>query len=251
MEGIIVMRIFIPTRGRRHQQITRRFFPQAEMVVPACEADLWEERIVVPDCFNFSQIRQYIAKLPGDPNHVVIDDDLYFYQRVNGHLETMTDVSEMIKWLQDQFDEGYVHGGVSAREGNNWTEEDSKENGRCMRFHFYHAPTIIGEGLKFTDVKCRQDFHMTLSLLELGYPNIVSYKFAQNQPGSAKKGGCDWYRTPEMMKEEAEKLRVLHPDVVRVVEKTTKGSWGGGTRTDVRIQWQKSFCSKEQERKLC
>jgi hypothetical protein len=33
----------------------------------------------------------------------------------------------------------------------------------------------------------------------------------------------------------------LHPNIVSVVEKTTKTAWGGGTRMDVIIQWKKAL----------
>ena len=44
----------------------------------------------------------------------------------------------------------------------------------------------------------------------------------------------------------AHELEVLHPDYVTVVDKTTKTSWGGGTRTDVRIAWKKAYESHTQ-----
>jgi len=36
-------------------------------------------------------------------------------------------------------------------------------------------------------------------------------------------------------------LAELHPGLVKVVTKETKGAWGGGTRTDVVVQWKKAL----------
>jgi hypothetical protein len=91
---------------------------------------------------------------------------------------------------------------------------------------------------------------MTLSLLELGYPNLISFKYMHDQPTSGSKGGCERYRTKEMLDQEARKLQDLHPGFVSIVEKSTKHAWGGGKRTDVICYWKKAFCSKQNERKL-
>jgi hypothetical protein len=38
-------------------------------------------------------------------------------------------------------------------------------------------------------------------------------------------------------------LQLLHPAFVKVVEKATKTSWGGETRTDVQVSWKKAYAS--------
>ena len=49
-----------------------------------------------------------------------------------------------------------------------------------------------------------------------------------------------------MMDRCSNELAALHPDFVKVVEKYTKTSWGGGIRTDVRIAWKKAYESYTQ-----
>jgi hypothetical protein len=113
-----------------------------------------------------------------------------------------------------------------------------------MRFHFYRASVLKEINFHFDDVVTKQDFHMTLSLLEHGYPNVVNFGWMQGQPGSNTDGGCSWYRTPEVMAAGAIRLKELHPDFVRIVEKETLHSWGGGKRLDVNVSWKKALGSK-------
>jgi hypothetical protein len=86
-----------------------------------------------------------------------------------------------------------------------------------------------------------EDFHVALSLLEAGYSNRIMNHYAHNQKGSGTAGGCSHFRTPELHAKNEHLLAALHPDVVKVVQKETKGAWGGGTRTDVNIQWKKAY----------
>lgn len=265
------MRIFIPTRGRIDRQITMRdaFLDHIKAmypvfyVVPDCDYKQWNTGrhhvLRVSDDFKFSDIRQYIAEYEvwKDPYHVCIDDDLTFFCRqdpecIDLFKASQDDIENMFRWMELQMiTQKFAHGGISAREGNNHVEDDYATNTRCMRCHFYDARVIKGEELKYTDVAARQDFHMTLSLLERGYPNIVSYVFAQNQMGgSDTPGGCSRYRTPEFLEATAKRLQELHPEFVKVVEKETKTSWGGGKRIDVQMAWKKAYRSKMDWRKL-
>ena len=270
------MRIFIPTRGRMERRITVRYmFVEdlvkdgylVDLVVPECEAEAWKRNTstnfvgvhVVPDSWEFSDIRQGILEGCAGDLHFVVDDDLYFYRRTGDGVKlrksTYQDIKAMIRWISLQYQRGTVHGGISMREGNNrlvpyHQNGDYVRNTRVCRAHFYRPDVLRTEGFDFRDVRTKQDFHCTLSLLELGYPNHVSVEFAQNQAGSNSTGGCSRYRTKEVMDDGAHRLHELHPESVTVVEKETLGAWGGGVRTDVRCAWKKAFMSRSDERRF-
>lgn len=246
------MKIFIPTRGRVNKQICLKHMPQlkdhAIMVVPECEKQHWKDPVVVPDEYQFSDIRQYIME-NFNGKHIVIDDDVRFYRRItpgDWHLRDANwdDLQNLFKWIENLF---YAHGGVSAREFDNhgfWDRHPWKTYkliGRCMRFHFYRSE-ICRQFINFTDIPAKQDFHFTLTMLENGYPNIINYEFAQGQQGGSNmEGGCSRYRDRNMLTKSALMLKELHPNFVTVVNKETKDAWGGGTRKDVRIRWRKAF----------
>ena len=257
------MQIFIPTRGRfipRHTikslfLETANFGYHVTIVVPECEKMFWEKEpfdvVTVPDNFTSGQIRQWINdNYMDDPHHVCIDDDLKFFRRLEGttFLDKVTpeDVESMWRWIESRFRAGWLHGGISAREGNNHKEDLEEINTRVMRCLFYNAREMKENFIRWDDIKCRMDFHVSLSLMEHGYQNIVNFEFAHNQNTSgASKTGAGHYRTMAMMNEQAVKLQELHPEFVKTKEKTTKSSFGGGTRTAVMIQWKKAYKSSQ------
>ena len=185
-----------------------------------------------------------------DPHHVCIDDDLKFFRRLEGttFLDKVApeDVESMWRWIESRFRAGWLHGGISAREGNNHKDDLEEVNTRVMRCLFYDAAAMKEAGIRWDDIKCRMDFHVSLSLMEAGHSNIVNFEFAHNQNTSgASKTGAGHYRTMAMMNEQAVKLQELHPEFVKTKEKTTKSSFGGGTRTAVMIQWKKAYKSSQ------
>jgi hypothetical protein len=260
------MKIFIPTRARIHKQITRQKFFLDKIpypvifVVPESEHSAYlrnwpgSHMLTVPDEFRLSNIRQWLVDTQReDPHHCCFDDDLVFlrrkspldvHQRSDMRIQDAIECFQRIEfWLKD----GWAHGALSQRSGNNHETGAFKVIGRATDTHFYNAEVIHGEGLKFNDVILRQDFHMTLSLLERGYPNIIDHEFISGQT-DGKAGGCEVYRTKEMLEEQAHLLASLHPEFVTVITKVRKT--GFGESVDVRIQWVKAFESKMNLRKL-
>ena len=86
-----------------------------------------------------------------------------------------------------------------------------------------------------------EDFHVTLSLLELCFPNLVMQDFACGQAASNAPGGCSLYRDAKLQSQAAMNLAAAHPGFVKVVTKNAKSWQGMNTRTDVRVQWKKAF----------
>jgi hypothetical protein len=156
----------------------------------------------------------------------------------------MSEIGGMInllyKWLRD----GFVHVGISSRNGNNRIEADYVDVARMNNAYAYDREAVLACGARFDRLKVMEDFDITLTLLEKGYPNRVTYEYAWGQRRSGDEGGCSLYRNDEMQREAALELARLHPGLVKIVEKESKEAWGGfesSTRTDVNIQWKKAF----------
>ena len=259
------MKIFIPTRGRVGKQLTKSCLYldqgcdyEVVFVVPECESQYWSghNTMVVPDDYRMGKIRQYIMDNGGDDYQVVIDDDLKFFRRPDIDdpallYATKNDIDEMLQRIEEYLD-NYAHGAISPRGGNNHYLYKAKENTRAMRCLFYDAEILRAEDVRWDAIECRMDFHVSLSLIELGYPNIVDYEFAQGTPTTKKfqtNGGCAVYRTREMFENQAYELQRLHPVGVKVVKKLTKVAYEGH-RTDVTCYWKKSYMIRSDERKL-
>ena len=249
------MMIYIHTAGRPDKQITLKSFPseiikRTRLVVQNIEKERYypfqENVVVLPAGINrLSPTRQWILENAESNKFVMMDDDLTFAYRKQQtgtqlHKAGMENVLDMFNTIETNL-EHYIHVGISAREGNNRIASETKTVTRMMRLLAYNKQEVLNTGARFDRIDTKQDFDMTLQLLRKGHKNLVLYNFAHNQPGSNNRGGCSVYRNDEMMNRCSHELAELHPEFVKVVEKTTKTSWGGGVRTDVRIAWKKAY----------
>ena len=191
---------------------------------------------------------EYHAKNNNDQRMVMMDDDLTFSTRrtddpTKATPATKNDIMQMLKCMDGMLKYKW-HGSIVAREGANRFADDAVlDNTRLLRVLGYRAADVLSLGVRFSRLPVMEDFDVTLQLLRAGKENFALCEWWQNQAGSGLDGGCSTYRDREMQATGAHGLKKLHPDFVTVVEKTTKGAWGGGTRTDVRIAWKKAFAS--------
>lgn len=253
------MDIIIPSAGRWNRQPTLEQLSRAGihpiLVVQAHEASKysqgWSSKATIfvlpPKIRTIAPTRQHILNEVGvSPSFCMLDDDLAFYKRRDDDRTKLRDITptELAAafWQIDaNLGPEYAHVGFTAREGANRNTGHHALNTRIMRVLGYHRPTLNRLGIRFDDVELMEDFHVALQLLEAGVPNLVLNDYAHNQDGSNVAGGCSTFRTMERHGAAAQKLADLHPRFVTVVEKTTKGAWGGGTRKDVLIQWKKAY----------
>lgn len=246
------MRIYIHSSGRSSKCITCEAMPYATILV---QADQYRDYArdnptmdilpLPPGITTLSPTRQWILDNCPEDKVMMLDDDLRFMVRRKDDRTkllpaTVDDVTQMIMEIEKELD-NFAHVGVLARQGANRVLETPRVlNTRMMRLLAYDLNVVRKVGARFDRVVTKQDFDMTLQLLRAGYPNSVLTEYAQDQPGSNTAGGCSIYRTKEVMTEGALRLKSLHPDFVKIVEKPEVGTWGS-SRLDVQVQWKKAL----------
>lgn len=253
------MRVYIPTYKRLNRQPTLQALSNAG--VPTVLAVRPEEATgaqdlsarhfnctvltLPPGITNIGQTRQFIVDQSDEDRILMMDDDLQF--AVRGKREGLllspaepADVYNMVDWMWETLrDETLV--GISAREGNNRKEDSREECTRMMRAWGLRKSVFNSVGARFDNLPCIEDFDVILTFLTNGYKNIVNNEYTTNQAGSNVDGGCSTYRTLEVQADAARALAAKYPGIVKAVQKETKGSWGGGVRTDVTIYWKKAY----------
>jgi hypothetical protein len=272
------MLIVIPSLGRADQQITVRNFRTMKiankpvLVVPEKEFRRYEmtvngaEIVAAPaSIVGISATREWIlddfAKQRKARHVLMLDDDMDFCWRPDiksPKLETIKDgakLQEMLDTLEGWLVKGFVHVGVSARQGNNHEFRNAegvsglhayRDVTRMMNAYAYDTVELRKLKVSVSRNKVMHDFDLTLQLLRKGLPNRVSFEFCWNQRGSNKAGGCSTYRDGDMQKTSAEQLASDHPGFVKVIMKKTKEAWKGmQERYDVIVQWQKAFESSK------
>lgn len=193
------------------------------------------------------------AEQHGIDRFCVIDDDLQFLIRIDEHRwnlrnQDYDDVRGMITYL-DHLSNKYAHGAVSAREGNSFAEEGDRDwllklNGRALRCHFFRTKEYLD--VKHCRLAVMEDFDVTLQLLEQGFPNAITFWYANGQAKTQSPGGCSIYRTKEVHEESARKLAELHPRFVRLRQKENKTDAGEfGSRLEVTVQWGRAYRSSQ------
>ncbi len=261
------MRIYIPSRGRAHITRTYLNLPPALQkialyVVPREELGAYSKAgfscvSPPPSIDRIAVTRQWIVEYhlknhPETDKLVMLDDDLSFraydpaisckYGAIN-HEATIRAFKELSVLLNT-----HAHGGILMQLGSNRHEDAPAPlfNTRVCRAIAFRASILKQHWphTKFGVVPVQDDFHATLTLMQLGYPNALTTIIAQDQTGSSgSAGGASVYRDMAYHAESVHKLKALHPDFVKVVEKKTEKAWKGEARIDVMIQWKKAIAA--------
>ena len=260
-------RIYIPTLDRigKSKQVTLNEFLAKSPYKPVLVCPIREVKYhkkYYPNVIGCSQnqgtakkgagsTRQWILENSKASTIFICDDDLYFQRRIDSETTKLQPAMSLKDLIQDCIkvvNSGYIHGGISPRQGNNYCKKAHQDNTRNCGFHFLNREEVIKSGARYDQLEVMEDFYFTLSLLTAGYPNRVlySYSFNQRDQRGGSIGGCNTYRTSDLQSSSAEKLASRFPEFVKVIEKETKGwSIAAGKRKDVRIQWKKAFESSK------
>lgn len=246
------MKIFVVTYGRVDKQVTWRNLPpsiqaRATLLVDNTEAAAHGDIpvTVLPEGLRgIGAVRQWAVD-NAEEKVLMMDDDLRFYVRREDDLSklikaTPESLEAMFAMIEAHLDFSPLVG-VASREGANRNTESIVKNTRVLRLLAYRADVLRDNDIRFDRVPVMEDFDVALQLLRAGHENITLNSWAHNQEGSGLEGGCSTYRTMEVQAAAAHQLAQLHPGIVKVVTKTTKGAWGGGERTDVVVSWKRAL----------
>lgn len=259
--------IYIPSHRRPESQKTFDFIPKNLIKNTFIVVDkkdfkrykkVYGENVIMCPEKGICKTRQWIIENSKKKYALMLDDDMNFHIR-NKELKLRRckpkEFTNMVRLLEGWLEEGIIHVGVSQRFGNNRVEEDYTEITRMNNAYAYNCKKMIElkekHNVSFDYLENKynkqlvmEDFLVTLSLLQLGFKNRVTYKYAWNQDQSGAGGGCSLYRTSQMQKESAIALAKKFPKYVSVVKKESSKPWKGfnsKVRTDVVVRWLKAF----------
>lgn len=244
------MDIYILSSGRPDRQTTLDNLPsfwrdRVTLVVPEKEARAYKKyRILTCPLMGIGHTRQFVID-QGGRDIFMLDDDLVFAARRTDNptkFRDATDIElmEMFNDVQRQLHD-YPAVGVATREGGNRNTDRYAYNTRLLRALAYRGDILRKNKVRFDRLPVMEDFDVALQLLSLGLPNCCINWVVQNQNGSNLPGGCSQYRTNIVQAKAARMLQEFHPDVVRIVEKATKGKGMWASRVDVNVQWKQAY----------
>ena len=221
------------------------------------------------DVDSIAKKRQWIIENVGATSVFQLDDDGYFFARcpvkyrhvVDGCWEIKPEyknsgikllgtknfvpdeLTQAFRDIQDRLTtkdrtRRFSHVGLSSRMGNNQEDEEWKVIGRMMHAIGHRRDTLLQENIRFDEVQLREDFNVTLRLLQKGYPNTILYTFCISPAPYGREGGVSEERTVKRSNEQAKLLASMYPDFVKVVEKDYEFSH---RRLEVKVAWQKIY----------
>lgn len=261
------MRIYIPSMGRANITQTYKNLPpqlqkRAMYVVPRSEEAAYHAAgfpaISPPDSVKrIAATRQWIVE-----EHIrqfgestdklcMLDDDLSFHvcdTKTGKYRSARNEPMEVVRGFQrlEELLDVYAHGGIAMKLGSNRFKFPGVAvfNTRACRAIAFRASILKQHWphTKFGKVAVQDDFHATLTLMELGYENAIVTCIVQEQTGgSGSAGGASTYRDMAYHAASVHTLKQLHPEFVRIVEKNTTTAWKGEARIDVVCSWKKAI----------
>jgi hypothetical protein len=194
---------------------------------------------------GLSAVHQAIVEQFG-PKVIIFDDDLKFAARRDlditvpglepaNSLQVLGMVQELTALLDT-----YAHAGISERFMNQEKDKEVCEAAKMISVMALRTDVLKREGIRLDRTVSKNDFDVTLQLLEKGYPNAILSRFTHDQlAGPSLPGGNTETRTLEVHAIASRRLAALHPYTVQVVEKDAK-QWGT-PRLDVTVRWKKAY----------
>lgn len=275
--------IVIPTHARPARQITYNNLSTQlraqTVIVTSTREDAHYFRMNYDDPYDIviappSQVRCIAEKRHWIMNNILahnifmLDDDLTFYHRCPPTLRhwdttkgmwrlndptsrvrlsckaTDHDLNKCFAFVHEAF-ELYGAVGISQRRNNDKVQDDWRNTERLMFAFGINRDLYRKLRIRFDAVRCREDFHVTLALLERGVNNTVYYSLHQNPGSFGAAGGASTERSLTQSNRQAFVLAKLHPGFVQCVQRAYKTSL---PRTEVIVQWKKAYASSQKRR---
>lgn len=256
------LRLYIPTYRRTNRQITwsklsNELRTRTTLVCPANEVGALRAATgghVMAQPAHITTIaakRQWIVDNCDSEFMCMLDDDLRLSVRhptlgsgtdKTGRCALVQcgprDVDTLFGEMEEQLQE-VAHAGVSMRMGN---QSRTPEWHSCKRMVYVLAydVAVLRRWARFDEIAHREDMCVTLRLLQAGFENRVSFRFAADQVYNAKGGEAAAGRSMEASNADAERLASMFPDLVRVATKAYKVS---AQRKEVVVSWSKAWAS--------
>ena len=245
------MRLYIPTRNRVAQQLTWDLLPDWQqkntvLVCPPAEVEEHQSRgrnaiareTDGVEILGIAKVREWIVHRAVATRQTyigILDDDLtgIVYTprpsdqrgpRPQWNWETSPDDFRKIMFILTN----RLARTNSCGLGDATTppsDDDWNIPGRLMRNHFFNLKTLPYRELDWTGVAYAEDFHVTLQLIGLGWPNAVNNRYRVTSKATQQSGGCkSGGRNRDTHNEAMERLIELHQPWIRRSTKTRKGA---------------------------
>lgn len=262
------MRIYIPTIQRLDRQLSWELLPEYQrrntvLVCPSNEVDEHRRRgrnAIACDLKGIAKVREWIIHRGVQTRQTkigVLDDDLteiVYTPRPSDAIPGRSwntpinaqDWTDIFDWIDSWLDITPTCGLADGLQHP--SEQDTVMPGRLMRNHFYNLATLPVDDIDWSSVRYAEDFHVTLQLIGLGYPNIINNRYRVLSIATQQPGGCSAEgRERDNHNAAMRRLIELHHPWIR---QSNKQRVGADDWIKVTIRWQAYWKHVRQEVQL-
>ena len=224
------LQLIIPSRSRWMNQktlinLTPSLWPITTVVIP--EGQYYEYRTRTPEkvsviTFNGQGIhdkRQYILHLAKTGKVIMLDDDLSFYKRNTDGRFTVANgdpTEDMVATLVNMLDK-YPMVGLVEKFMSQTQPRGVKEYTRISHVLGINRDLLPKPWPEFR-LRVGEEYDFHLQLLTRGFTTAVTTEWSKLDKFNAK-GGCNDWRTVEIIRQETKKMRDYFPDLVTYWER--------------------------------
>lgn len=253
----MLTKIYIPTYGRVHDQLTLRsispsWLERTYLVARLAEAEQLQglgHQVLSCPVKGIAPTRQWILDQHDEGIAIMMDDDLWFFKRRDD------DPTKFLRIGPEGFDammEEYLAlfmlsplVGIASRSGANRNTEPFRLNSRMFDVTGVDVDVVRRHGFRIDRMKFMEDFDFVLQFLTTGYDSMLLNSYCKDDRGSNAAGGCSSYRSMTGQAAAAIDLLMEWPEFVKLRQVRAKSGDGWATRTDVTVQWAKAAnCGK-------
>jgi len=242
------MKVIVPSIGRAGNSATVKWLKGTKrQVVFAVHGDEteayaksypWAELLFVPEeCrHHFGRLRKYLLDTIGEP-HISCDDDV----RIS--LKTVGTVDEVFTQLEDHIKGGATIASIGQQLFSNAAKTIPINNDpNAIRNKFASLvyaidPAPFKEYDSLTTLRVYEDIAINIHAIQSGGGTVVSY-CATHSNVSPPQGGCNSWRTREIILEDLHRICTMYPDIcsIRNTDATTHSQFLG---IGLRVAWGK------------
>jgi len=235
-----------------------------EIELKSYEKSFPKENIeLVPNNFLLPDKRQFMVDYCVSRNIeylFMLDDDItLFYRDKNlaskycSNYEKFMEKDSLNKLLLESIllcNEQYPIGGVALKFGSFTKSFMFEKNSFVMQYICIYIPTLQKENLDFRGLKTQfmSDRYINIALLSKGYNTLINCRYAVDDGGIGRKGGCQDFekeRIEFLHNEAAKKLQQAFPNYVSLVKKNTAINYWKKPRLDNTVHWKRFLRYKE------
>ena len=148
----------------------------------------------VNENWRVEEIRQHILEKFSKNLHLVLDDDLTLYKKLEKRRwEKIKDSIAFLKHIRELL-ETYKHGSIASHASHHFHDPSLRLNERAGGVHFYHRNVLLKNKINYSVCLEHEDLHVSLSLIKNGILTLFRITMSLHSKPMPREGAANIVR---------------------------------------------------------